>query len=388
MCSVAVAAIAWVSAAHAAVADEPPAEPTPAAEAPAIVEPVATEPPVAAPVEPAAEAAPIEPAAEAPAVHEDAAPEATPAAPSPEPAAASVAAAPAPVAAPAQTPEPTPDPTPTPTPAPPAPEDFCVFDNGEGCEVLASQCTKLGTLGSDVIMGEATQDLICGLGGDDTIDGGDGNDLLIGGDGNDTLTGGAGDDCMIGLEGEDTFPDVSEDVFPDGGIDLDIQGGLRVVEPDGTTFTYNVNPDLSCSFSVSAPSTTGAPSLGSAEAPVKAGSVVLAVAQALEQEQAPFPVTLPRTALVGDGVARVFLRCPDQAASGTLTIFTRPPEPRRRAGRETFECEPETETVRVELTDAVRELVEDEGTLTVDARIDVDGRAEPLITRLRLRSEA
>jgi hypothetical protein len=270
---------------------------------------------------------------------------------------------------------------PPPEAAPPPVDDFCVFDNGNGCEVRSSECTILGTVNPDVLIGTATQDLICGLGGDDVLDGGDGDDLLIGGEGDDTLTGGLGRDCMIGLEGDDAFVE-----GPAEG-DVTIQEGARVVDvEEGSVLTYHVNDDLTCAISI-AMSVKVKGSLGGVEGPVRTGSVVLAVAQILDQEQSPFPISLPSVAQVRDGVARVVLRCPDAAASGTLTLITRPPQRRRRAGRARFECDPQIEPVEVTLTDAARRLLDERGSLAVSVRIDVDGRPEPGIARLTLRSE-
>jgi hypothetical protein len=185
---------------------------------------------------------------------------------------------------------------------------------------------------------------------------------------------------MIGLEGEDAFPEgpAEEDVA--------IQEGAQVVDvAEGSVQTYHVNDDLTCSISI-AIGVRGR-SLGGVEGPVRTGSVVLAVAQILDQEQSPFPISLPSVAHVRDGVARIVLRCPDAAASGTLTLTTRPPQRRRRAGRARFECDPQIEPVEVTLTEAARRLLDDRGSLAVSVRIDVDGRPEPGIARLTLRSE-
>jgi hemolysin type calcium-binding protein len=98
---------------------------------------------------------------------------------------------------------------------PPASDPGCVFpqpdpESEEECDVLASDCTVLGTAGPDILVGGATVDLICGLGGDDEIDGGDGADAILGGEGNDRLTGGPGADCMFGQAGEDEFLDAGD----------------------------------------------------------------------------------------------------------------------------------------------------------------------------------
>ena len=345
-----------------AVAEETAAAPAEPAVAP--VEPVET---AVAPVEPAAVAAPP-----------DEPDEPNPALVAAEPAKATAAA---PVVAVAQTPEPTPappEPTPAPpepTPAPPPADDFCVFDNGEFCQVSSSQCTILGTADPDVLIGGATQDLICGLGGDDVIDGGEGDDLLIGGDGDDRLTSGPGYDCSIGLDGEDEFPD--ENIEEDWVI----QDGREGADPDSEV-TYQV-VDGRCTATRREHSETAGGG-GSVEAVAETGSVVLAVAQILATESAPFPVSLPRAAQVRDGVARLLTRC-DSGVSGTLTLITRPPGERRRAGRAEFECEPASELVEVTLNRATRNRLADRGQLEVDVRIAVDGRADTGLARVTLR---
>ena len=351
-----VAALAFGWTAHGAPAQEPDPAATPA---PAVTaEPPAPEPTVA-PAEPTP-AATIEPRDE-PAVVPTPAPVAAPAQ--------------TPVAAPAQTPVPTPEPTPAPpvepAPAPPAAPveaDPCVFENLHGCTIRQSQCTKLGTIDADVIMGEATQDLICGLGGNDVIDGGGGDDLVIGGDGDDTITGGAGTDCMIGDDGADTFTDTAPDEFAIDSVD--------------ELFIIEIDEDLTCTQQ------TFGGNVGGVEQTIEGGSIILTVAQIVDDGQpssSPFPVSLARAALVRDGIARVVMRCPGAAASGTLTLTTR--KPRRRAGRADFECEGGLETIEVTLADTARETVEDRGELAVRVRIDVDGRSEAGQARLTLRSE-
>jgi VCBS repeat-containing protein len=57
---------------------------------------------------------------------------------------------------------------------------------------------QLGTLGNDVLLGDAGNNSIDGLDGSDQISGGAGNDFLYGGDGKDRLTGGAGNDLIDG----------------------------------------------------------------------------------------------------------------------------------------------------------------------------------------------
>jgi hypothetical protein len=367
-----------------AVAEEPAVAPDEPAAAPvAPVEPAAT--PVA-PVESAvAVDQPVEPAVVAaePDGREAAPVAATPtkaAAAAPVAATPTKAAAAAPVVAAAQTPEPTPaPPEPAPAPpdvAPPPADDFCVFDNGEFCQVSSSQCTLLGTADPDVLIGGATQDLICGLGGDDVIDGGDGDDLLIGGDGNDRLTSGPGYDCSIGLDGEDEFPD--ENVEEDWVI----QDGREGADPNSDV-TYHVIAGR-CTVTRREHSETAGGG-GSVEAVAETGSVVLAVAQILATESAPFPVSLPRAAQVRDGVARLLTRC-DSGVSGTLTLITRPPGERRRAGRAEFECEPASELVEVTLNRAARNRLEDRGELEVDVRIAVDGRSDTGLARVTLRA--
>ena len=81
---------------------------------------------------------------------------------------------------------------------------------------------RYGTLGAEVVQGDAGDEFIVGLGGSDTLAGGNGNDTLLaadasalfgeagndtlfGGDGNDTLSGGSGNDSMWGGDGADIF---------------------------------------------------------------------------------------------------------------------------------------------------------------------------------------
>ena len=74
--------------------------------------------------------------------------------------------------------------------------------------------------------------------------------------------------------------------------------------------------------------------------------MVPAVAQILAAESSPFPVSLPAAAQVRDGVAPLLVRC-DSPVSITLTLITRPPGERRRAGRAEFACEPASELVEM-----------------------------------------
>lgn len=62
---------------------------------------------------------------------------------------------------------------------------------------------RVGTGGSELLIGTSTADGFLGLGGSDTLRGGAGNDGLCGGGGNDVLEGGAGNDGMDGGPGRD-----------------------------------------------------------------------------------------------------------------------------------------------------------------------------------------
>ncbi len=69
-----------------------------------------------------------------------------------------------------------------------------------------ARCTKVGTLGDDVIDGTAGNDILCGRAGEDIIRGRDGNDLILGGGGDDSaLIGGNGNDALIGETGGDVL---------------------------------------------------------------------------------------------------------------------------------------------------------------------------------------
>jgi Ca2+-binding RTX toxin-like protein len=63
----------------------------------------------------------------------------------------------------------------------------------------------MGTPGSDVLNGDATDNVIVALAGDDTVNGLAGFDALYGDEGNDTLSGGADDDYLDGGDGDDTL---------------------------------------------------------------------------------------------------------------------------------------------------------------------------------------
>jgi glucose/arabinose dehydrogenase len=66
-------------------------------------------------------------------------------------------------------------------------------------------CTKIGTIGDDVLDGTSNADVICGRGGNDTIRGLGGNDVLEGMGNNDSLRGGGGADKMKGDTGTDAL---------------------------------------------------------------------------------------------------------------------------------------------------------------------------------------
>jgi glucose/arabinose dehydrogenase len=66
-------------------------------------------------------------------------------------------------------------------------------------------CTKIGTIGDDVLDGTSGADVICGRSGNDTIRGLGGNDVLEGMGNNDSLRGGGGADKMKGDTGNDAL---------------------------------------------------------------------------------------------------------------------------------------------------------------------------------------
>jgi PKD repeat protein len=66
-------------------------------------------------------------------------------------------------------------------------------------------CTKIGTIGDDVLDGTSNADVICGRGGNDTIRGLGGNDVLEGMGNSDSLRGGGGADKMKGDTGTDAL---------------------------------------------------------------------------------------------------------------------------------------------------------------------------------------
>lgn len=63
---------------------------------------------------------------------------------------------------------------------------------------------KLGTLGSDIVVGTALADQLSAQSASDTIYGGAGNDVLAGGEGRDSLFGGTGDDVIYGFGASDS----------------------------------------------------------------------------------------------------------------------------------------------------------------------------------------
>ena len=91
-----------------------------------------------------------------------------------------------------------------------------------------------GSLGDDVLLGNALanrisgrdgNDELSGLDGDDTLFGGLGNDKLNGNDGNDFLDGGAGNDIASGQNGDDTVNGGDGDDRLYGGFGNDVLSG-------------------------------------------------------------------------------------------------------------------------------------------------------------------
>jgi RTX calcium-binding nonapeptide repeat (4 copies) len=293
------------------------------------------------------------------------------------------AAAPLVSASTAQDQPPPAEPAPQP---PPTSDPSCVFPQyhpalaDEPCDVLASDCTVLGTAGPDILIGGATADLICGLGGDDEIDGGDGHDSILGGDGNDRITGGPGADCLLGQAGEDEFVDTAEaneDTVDDIAVEEyeDFPGargteGFRVVD---------IGSDGVCHVLGVASQPLQPPQHGLQE--VEVAAVVYELSRLLDEASGngaaeAFPLELPSTARAEDGVARLLLDCDQRRVTGTLELFERRGDRRVSAGEAEFDCTPPSEVVEVELEDGARERLEDRGRLAVIARVAAEGYAE------------
>ena len=283
---------------------------------------------------------------------------------------------------------------------PPQSDPSCVFPQfhpalaEEPCEVLASDCTVLGTPGPEVLVGSATADLICGLGGDDEIDAGDGDDVVLGGDGNDRITGGSGADCLLGQSGDDEFADAVEanENAGAGVTDVAVQDyqefpaapgrpGFRVV---------SVGRDGMC-HELGVAGSQPPPSGGALEETVAAAGVVYELSRLLNEASgeagAAFPLELPATARAEDGVVRLLLDCERTPVTGTLELFERRGDRRVRAGEAEFECTPPSEVVEVELEDAARERLENRGRLAVIVRVAAEGYAAEHQDRLTIRSE-
>jgi hypothetical protein len=388
-----------------ALAQEPVESAPPAT---VVVEEVATPPPVEVPpveapaVEappPAVEPAPAEPP---PPTVEPARAEAPPATPSPTVAprtAASAAVAaqdpPPPTGdEPAEPPPPTGDEPAEPPPpdAPvPASDPSCVFplpspDFEFDCRVVQSQCTVLGTPGPDTLIGGATADLLCGLGGDDDIDGGDGEDVLLGGDGDDRLAGGPGFDCLAGQEGEDEFVDADDDLaVQENEVAEIVEGevGARVITiaDDG-----RCQPAAVAGEHLPQTDTEG----GSVASAVDTAGLVYELARLLEESEGGggVPVDVAPTARARDRVALLLLRCPDAELAGTLELLEKRGGRETRAGRTQFTCEPPSDVVEVELTDAAVGRLEDRGRLAVTVRIAADGYSAEHEERVTIRGEA
>ncbi|SMF55513.1 type I secretion C-terminal target domain (VC_A0849 subclass) [Azospirillum oryzae] len=92
---------------------------------------------------------------------------------------------------------------------------------------------RYGTLGADMVQGDAGDDFIVGLGGSDTLAGGDGNDTLQADDASEVLFGEAGNDALYGGDGNDTLSGGSgnDTMWGGGGADIfDITGGTDSVD--------------------------------------------------------------------------------------------------------------------------------------------------------------
>ncbi len=98
-----------------------------------------------------------------------------------------------------------------------------------GSDVLVgdgSDDTLVGFAGDDVLIGYAGNDIILGGDGHDFIAGWDGRDIIWGGSGNDTAFGGAGNDVIDGEDGDDhLFGDAGNDMVTGGAGNDTVVGG-------------------------------------------------------------------------------------------------------------------------------------------------------------------
>ena len=105
---------------------------------------------------------------------------------------------------------------------------------GEESDLVLNFEAVFGTVGADVIRGQAVgnalsggdgNDVIDGRGGADSLFGGAGRDTLMGGEGDDLLTGGAGADHFVFASGQDRITDFdpTEDML---FLDRDLGGGV------------------------------------------------------------------------------------------------------------------------------------------------------------------
>ncbi len=308
-------------------------------------------------------------------------------------------AVPAPLRAAAQQPPPEEPVAPPAEQLPPQSDPSCVFPQyhpalaDEPCDVLAADCTVLGTPGPDILVGGATADLICGLGGDDEIDGGDGDDSILGGDGNDRITGGPGADCLLGQAGEDEFVDAAEadENAAVGVTDVAVEEYQEFpAAPDAPGYRIvAVGRDGVCHVIGVAGQPVHPPPENSLEG-VEAANVVFELSQLINQASgeaaAAFPLELPDTARAVDGVVRLLLDCDGARVTGTLELFEQRGERRVSAGEAEFDCTPPSEVAEVELEDAARGRLEDRGRLAVIARVTAEGYSAPHEDRLTIRS--
>ena len=100
-----------------------------------------------------------------------------------------------------------------------------------------------GSLGADIMVGDASDNILIGLSGIDNIQGGAGNDTLDGGDGDDTIDGGTGDDTIDGGTGDDTLIASTGANVYDGGTDAG--------NADIDTLDYSTHGTTSISFVLS-----------------------------------------------------------------------------------------------------------------------------------------
>lgn len=111
-----------------------------------------------------------------------------------------------------------------------------IFASGTDSEIVTvtvADNDRAGTVGHDIMEGDAGNNHLAGLAGDDVLSGHDGNDLLAGGAGHDRLDGGLGDDLLE--------PGAGNNIVDGGaGFDTlvlgDTQASYSLLSADGWTW--------------------------------------------------------------------------------------------------------------------------------------------------------